>query len=238
MSYKKITGIYKITSPTGKIYVGQAISIYARWSSYRGLFCDTQRHLYNSFKKYGVDKHKFEIIHILETNNLSKSEIVSELNKLEIHYVSLFNSYVGNNPEFGLNLTRGGDFNEISEEGKERIRKSKLGIPRSEETKRKVSESKKGTMCGELNSFYGKSHSDEVKSTMNKDKKINFLGKNNPFYNKKHKEETLEKMRKPKSEEHKQKLRKPKSEQAIKNNKEAQIRYWENIRQERALMIF
>jgi group I intron endonuclease len=222
----QIIGIYKITSPTGKIYIGQSTDIKARWSYYKGLFCSTQRHLYNSLKKHGVVNHTFEIIHVIEKRELNKSEVINELNKLEIHYVALFNSYVVDNNEFGLNLTRGGDNVEISEEGRKRISESKLGIPRSEETKRKCSESRLGKYTGKDNHFYGKTHTEYNKSEMNKDKKIKFLGENNPFYNKKHTEETLQTMRKPKSEEHKLNISKSRK------------LYFENIRQERVMMVF
>ena len=30
-----MTGIYKITSPTGRIYIGQSVDIYYRWNDYK-----------------------------------------------------------------------------------------------------------------------------------------------------------------------------------------------------------
>ena len=57
----KIVGIYKITSPSGKIYIGQSIDIYKRFNHYKTLDCKGQVKLYNSFKKYGIDNHILEI---------------------------------------------------------------------------------------------------------------------------------------------------------------------------------
>ena len=51
-------GIYKITSPTNKIYIGQSINIEKRFLNYNSINCKKQIRLYNSFKKYGFDKHK------------------------------------------------------------------------------------------------------------------------------------------------------------------------------------
>ena len=56
------TGIYKITSPTGKIYIGQSVNIHKRFTRYKNLGCVNQPRLYNSFIKYGVENHVFEII--------------------------------------------------------------------------------------------------------------------------------------------------------------------------------
>ena len=58
-------GIYKITSPSGKVYIGQSRNIKNRKWRYKRLDCKSQVKLYSSFKKYGFDKHKFEIIQIL-----------------------------------------------------------------------------------------------------------------------------------------------------------------------------
>jgi len=55
-------GIYKITSPSNKIYIGQAVNIQKRWTKYKALHCKSQRRLYNSFIKHTVDAHNFEIL--------------------------------------------------------------------------------------------------------------------------------------------------------------------------------
>lgn len=90
-----VCGIYKITSPSGKIYIGQSINILKRWGDYKCLHnCSEQCRLYNSFVKYGVKKHSFEIIHVCETGNL---------NSLEEYYVGLFDSLTK-----GLNIRPAG----------------------------------------------------------------------------------------------------------------------------------
>ena len=57
-------GIYKITSPTGKIYIGQAVDVNKRWSEYNlnNSNLIKQPKIYRSLIKYGIDNHKFEII--------------------------------------------------------------------------------------------------------------------------------------------------------------------------------
>lgn len=54
-----IIGIYKITSPTGKIYIGQSVNIEKRWNSYyKNLSCKEQRIIYNSLKKHGFENYR------------------------------------------------------------------------------------------------------------------------------------------------------------------------------------
>ncbi len=55
-------GVYKITSPSGRIYIGESEDVYERWKLYKRLSCKNQIRLYNSFLEYGVEKHNFEII--------------------------------------------------------------------------------------------------------------------------------------------------------------------------------
>lgn len=112
-------GIYKITSPSNRVYIGQSVDIKSRWESYKCKNCKNQPKLYRSLNKYGVDKHKFEVIHSCE---------IEELNELERYYQEFYDC-IGKN---GLNCI---------------LTKSKLA-PRvvSEETKRKVSEKMKGEL--------------------------------------------------------------------------------------------
>lgn len=55
-------GIYKITNPKGKVYIGQSVELEKRLNYYKYFNCKNQTKLYNSFKKYGVENHIFEII--------------------------------------------------------------------------------------------------------------------------------------------------------------------------------
>ena len=98
MSYKnEKCGIYKITNPKGKVYIGQSVHIRARWLRYKKLHCKDQRLIYNSLVKYGVNSHNFEIL----------EECSRELcNEREIYYIELYSSQ---DRACGLNIRAGGD---------------------------------------------------------------------------------------------------------------------------------
>jgi group I intron endonuclease len=68
-------GIYKITSPTNKIYVGQSINIEKRFKQYKRLDCKKQPKLYNSLQKHGVDAHIFEILEECSLDELNVKEV-------------------------------------------------------------------------------------------------------------------------------------------------------------------
>jgi group I intron endonuclease len=112
-----MVGIYKITSPSNKTYIGQSIDIERRKIQYIKLnkSCIGPK-LYNSLQKYGWEQHIFKII---EECNLE------QLNGREIFYKQQFIN------EFGWNKTL---FCEIYDSG---------GGPKSEETKLKQSISQK-----------------------------------------------------------------------------------------------
>lgn len=62
-----------------------------------------------------------------------------------------------NHPNYGKHL---------SEDVKEKIRESNKGKIRSEETRKRISESKKGMFTGSKNPFYDKHHSDETRALL------------------------------------------------------------------------
>ncbi len=71
-------------SPSGKVYIGQAINISRRFAEYSKLTsCASQIVLYRSFVKYGVKAHTFVVLRECE---------VSQLNNWERHYQDLYNS--------------------------------------------------------------------------------------------------------------------------------------------------
>ena len=63
-------GVYKITSPTNKIYIGQSTNIEKRKKSYSKLKCKDQTKLYSSLIKYGWENHIFEIIEQCDESQL------------------------------------------------------------------------------------------------------------------------------------------------------------------------
>ena len=67
-------GIYKITNPNNKVYIGQSRNIRRRFSAYKRLECKKQVKLFNSLNKYGVINHKFEVIIELD-KNISQEEL-------------------------------------------------------------------------------------------------------------------------------------------------------------------
>ena len=125
-----ITGIYKITSPTNKIYIGQSINIQKRKTDYSGLHCYRQNKIYNSLKKYGWDQHKFEIIHELP-NDVSQDI----LDNYEILYWEQYKN-LGFNM---LNIKNPGKYGRIAEETKIKIKNSLLNHLVSQDTKDKIS---------------------------------------------------------------------------------------------------
>ena len=89
----KICGIYKITSPSGRIYIGQAKNLRKRLNSYKGLHCKGQTKLYNSLKKYGWENHQFDIIDII--TGIEYSSIREAAFMLGVHHKGLSDKLKG-----------------------------------------------------------------------------------------------------------------------------------------------
>ena len=133
----KIGHIYKITSPTGRVYIGKTTRLNDRISYYRNNNKGGQKILDSSIKKYGWDQHKFEVI---------DEASVDQLNELEIKYIKELNTFHYDNSN-GMNLTRGGEGLNGRKLSAETIAKQvakRIGTKRSEATKKLMSDIKKG----------------------------------------------------------------------------------------------
>ena len=110
--------------------------------------------LQHAIKKYGKDAFVVEF--------LEKDIPESQLSKMEILYIRFFNSKGPN----GYNLTYGGE--------------GTGGFSHSQETRRKISEAKKGNAwnIGKSSAMKGRTHSLETRRKMSEARK----GKNNHFY--------------------------------------------------------
>jgi group I intron endonuclease len=127
----KITGIYKITSPTGRVYIGQSHDIIDRFRCYKRLKCKKQTRLYASFIKHGVENHSFEILIECQT---------AELDYIETKFILEYNS---TNKKCGLNLKEGGAYGKHNEETKEKIGKANKGKIVSKEARANMSKAQK-----------------------------------------------------------------------------------------------
>ena len=153
-------GIYKITSPSNKVYIGQSVNIKNRISKYKKDNCKSQTILYNSIIKYGWENHVFEILCECK---------IEQLNELERYYQDLYSviSENGMNCSLTTTSTKSGRLSDktiqklkslkVKESTKEKMRnrvltdchKEKISISLtgrkvSQYTKDKISKSNKG----------------------------------------------------------------------------------------------
>jgi group I intron endonuclease len=126
-------GIYKITSPTNKVYIGQSTNIERRFKNYKSISqTKGQVMLHNSFKKHGIDNHIFEVI---------EECCVELLNERERYYQDFYDVLNG-----GLNclLTDTKDSIKVySAESIERIRQGNLGKEIPDSVRKQTSETMK-----------------------------------------------------------------------------------------------
>jgi group I intron endonuclease len=154
--------IYKITSPTGKVYIGQAHDVKRRFREYTYTWkSKNQTKLNASFRKYGPDRHTFEVIHELPADVTQ-----SILDTYEQLYMDLYRDC---KVEL-LNIREAGGRGSLSEEGKEKLRQFHSGKVLSEETKKRISNSRKGKVTGSSNSMYGIGLTGDAKERMRQSK--------------------------------------------------------------------
>lgn len=111
--------IYKYTSPSKKVYIGQTRDEKDRryrWNNlnkpYAGIKIERAR------KKYGPENFQYEVLFSIETEN--EYDLTTILNQKEIEYILLYDSY--NN---GYNSSTGGDYFEQSRESVEKASESR-----------------------------------------------------------------------------------------------------------------
>ena len=175
--------IYKTTFPDGKVYIGQKQSGFF-CQSYFGSGVYVKRYI----KKYGTDDLKVEVIDWCES--------LEELNQKEIFYIKEYNSIMPNGYNIavggGCGNTFAGKSKEELNEIKEKMSKSRKGVPNlknkkpcPEERKKKISETLKlyyNSLTKESRNFiYGKHHLGVKQSNEEREKrKKSLTGKKKP----------------------------------------------------------
>lgn len=129
----KVCGIYKITSPSGRIYIGQSIDVKYRFDTYRrlGNTVKSSVKLYRSLKKYGYANHTFEVIELCD---------IELLNTKERYYQDKFNASSSKNLNCILTKTdtKSGVGRRVSEKQKKQISKVHKGKVLSDVTIDKI----------------------------------------------------------------------------------------------------
>jgi group I intron endonuclease len=167
-------GIYKITNPKGKVYIGQSVNIERRWKYYKKIKCNDQPILFNSLMKYGWDPHDKKII---------EECLIEQLNERESYYKQKFIEEFGKDNSLFCNIFDNGG-GPLSAETKEKISKSKKGITYSKESSIKKSQSLKGrtyseeTICKMRENNKGKSRGKGIKKSQSHINKMSEKRKN------------------------------------------------------------
>jgi len=163
-----MTGIYRIISPTGKIYVGQSMDIHNRFKYYKNINqIKRQPKIYNSMKKYGWDNHICEIIEECSIELLNDREVYWKK-----HYLSIFNQDW--NMVLFCNIYDGGG-GPLSDDHKKKIGLSKIGnsyrkgIPFSEEARNKLRKPKPEGFG------FGKKHTQKTKDKIGNSNRGNIM---------------------------------------------------------------
>lgn len=132
-----MTGIYCIENNVNhKKYIGQAKDIEKRWERHREMLRSgnhDNKHLQRAWDKYGGKMFSFYVVELCDEQSLSEREIF---------YIAEFDTY-----ENGYNQTLGGEGTRgfyHTEEWKMWLRMLNTGKVLSEETRKKLSEAKKG----------------------------------------------------------------------------------------------
>jgi group I intron endonuclease len=147
---------------SGKCYVGVSVNIHSRWRQHKYWAKNKKvvSKITNSIKKHGVENFEFSVIELCEKDFFDEKER---------YWISKYNSV-----ENGYNLTYGGSVRKIvSEETKEKMSKSRLGVPKSESHKNKIAEVNGSRESREKFSKLnlGRKLSDETRKKMSESKK-------------------------------------------------------------------
>jgi len=140
--------VYKITNlVNGKIYIGKTADVRKRWNKHKAAARKKSKkdytYVHRALNKYGFDNFSVETI--------AEYDLEKDCLTAETAFIKLYNT---RDRDIGYNLTDGGD--------------GPSGFKPSDETRRKMSEAKKGKYVGEENPFYGKRHTEEYKRQSSK----------------------------------------------------------------------
>lgn len=130
---KKNYTVYKHIAPNGKIYIGQTGQKNPKRRWQRGEGYKPNAHFYSAIQKYGWDNIEHEIV----ATGLTKKEA----DWLEKYLIAFYET---TDRTKGYNNTKGGDGSfEMTDDVKRRMSEAKLGVKKTDEHKKHLSEAHK-----------------------------------------------------------------------------------------------
>lgn len=165
----------------GKIYIGKTIHDleYRKRSHFEDASANRGYYFHRALCKYGVENFDWQVIDEAATEQ--------ELNEKEKYWIQFYKSF---DPQFGYNLTMGGDGGLVVAAVREKIRKSHIGVSFTNDRKKKMSDALKGreitaewrerisnSMKGKQAWNKGIPHSDETRQKISAAKKGKSLKK-------------------------------------------------------------
>lgn len=159
--------IYCAISPSDKKYYGYTTNLERRkrWHYRDAVVYNGIKYFHKAIRKYGIENFEWKVIeqHIRET----KIELRSVLCERETFWIEKDKTYL---PEFGYNMTKGGNgvlgykftkeqYEKVCRFNKELTDKQR-GVSRTEKTKNKMSLAKKGKTYEEI---YGHEKAEELR---------------------------------------------------------------------------
>ena len=101
--YQHMVGIYKITNPIGKSYIGLSKQIEIRWKSYKNMSFKTNNLLKKSLEEHKFENHTFEILEEINISLLTENKSNSLLRRRERWWIKELDTFKN-----GLNENGGG----------------------------------------------------------------------------------------------------------------------------------
>lgn len=173
--------VYIHAFPNGKVYIGiTSQKPESRWKH-------GKKYAYNQVVGRAIDKYGWDAIrHEVLFSGLSEAEAKAK-------EMELIKKYNAQNPDYGYNLTAGGDGMtgfKTREETKRKLSKINIGKRHTEESRRKMSEARQG----EKAYWYGKKLPDDMKRNISNSKKGKNTGEAAFWYGKQMHESARHKM--------------------------------------------
>lgn len=134
MKIPSVSGIYKIVTPSDKIYVGSAVNFRRRRNCHRTRLNKGVHHcpgLQNAFNKYGPEALKFEVVEFVSRENL----LAREQYYLDLLWPKLYNCARVAGSSMGVKVT---------EAARKKISAALIGVKKSPEARARMSAAQKG----------------------------------------------------------------------------------------------